>query len=181
MPIALVRIDDRLIHGQVLEGWLPSVGAREVIVANDALAEDSAQKAILAAAVPLSIDLIIATVEFVAAFLRADEPNHTVKLVLVETPEDALRLKRAGAPFERLNLGNIRMNDATVCLSRSVNVDSAGLRALNDLMREGVEVNLQSVPFEKPVKLADAFKRLRLPRHSEDGPFTAELAAKPTT
>ncbi len=52
MNIVLVRIDDRFIHGQILEAWIPYLDAQAVIVANDCLASDDFQKAIMAMAIP---------------------------------------------------------------------------------------------------------------------------------
>jgi mannose/fructose/N-acetylgalactosamine-specific phosphotransferase system component IIB len=73
MPIVLVRVDDRLIHGQILEGWLPSTRAQELIVANDSLAQDYLQKMIMQSAIPYSINLIIDSVDGIASFLREQE------------------------------------------------------------------------------------------------------------
>ncbi|HQP30651.1 MAG TPA: PTS sugar transporter subunit IIB, partial [Deltaproteobacteria bacterium] len=52
MNIVLVRVDDRLIHGQILESWIPFIKAQCVVVANDALAGDQFQRAILSMAIP---------------------------------------------------------------------------------------------------------------------------------
>ncbi|HMK36363.1 MAG TPA: PTS sugar transporter subunit IIB [Desulfomonilaceae bacterium] len=157
MPIVLVRVDDRFIHGQILEGWLPSTRAQEVLVANDDLANDSLQQMIMQASMPYAIRLVVDCVDQIAALLVASEDGDIRRMVIVDNPVDALRLKRAGVHFEHLNLGNLRSGQSTTSLSRSVLVGDECLEVLCDIVEEGVRVNLQSVPFEKPVDLADVF------------------------
>jgi len=159
MPIVLVRVDERLVHGQVLEGWLPSTRAQELWIANDVLARDSVQRTIMESAIPFSVRLIIDTVERIAALLKDEDEVEIRRMILVDDPEDALRLRRAGVRFDSLNLGNLRKNDFSVCLSNSVLVGDDTLSTLRDIMDEGVQINIQSVPFEKPVDLFDACRR----------------------
>lgn len=155
MTIVLVRVDDRFIHGQILEGWLPCTRAQEVLVANDELALDEIQKMIMHAAVPGSVRLIIDTVENIAALLRSDGESHLRQMILVDDPFDALRLIKAGVHFDRLNLGNLRTSEVRLCLSRTVIVGDRGLEALGRLVEEGVRIDIQSVPFEPPVNLSE--------------------------
>lgn len=160
MPIVLVRVDDRLVHGQVLEGWAPFIRAQEIVIASDELASDPLQQMIVQALVPNTLDLVVDTVENVAALLIEPESRVIRRLVLVERPSDALRLKRAGAPFSLLNLGNFSSKQVRVCLNRNVGVGDEGIRALREIVMEGVEVNIQSVPFEKALNWEEVNRRL---------------------
>lgn len=153
MPIVLIRVDDRLVHGQILEGWLPSTRAQEVLIANDALAEDELQKMILESAVPFSVSLIIDSVEKIAAILMNDSSSHIRRMVIVDKPVDALRLKKAGVDFNSLNLGNLAGSNCKKCLSKSIMVGEECLNTLREIMDEGIRINIQSVPFEKGVEL----------------------------
>jgi PTS system mannose-specific IIB component len=160
MPIVLVRVDDRLVHGQILEGWLPSTGAQEVLVANDALAADPVQTMIIQSAVPFSVRLVVDTMDRIAALLMEPDRNQVKSMVLLESPADALRLKKAGVPFTSLNLGNLKTEESTVCLSRTVLVGQSALATLRDIVEQGVQVHIQSVPFEKPLNLVDIWDSL---------------------
>ncbi|MBI5252109.1 MAG: PTS sugar transporter subunit IIB [Desulfomonile tiedjei] len=155
MTIVLVRVDERLIHGQILEGWLPSTKAQELLIANDELAQDLIQKEILLSAVPYSVNVVIDSVDRVASMLIAENEREVRRMVLVDNPQDALRLKRAGVDFDNLNLGNLTAGQAAACLSRSVAVGDDSLQALLNILEEGVSVSIQSVPFEKPVDFCD--------------------------
>jgi len=162
MPIVLVRVDDRLIHGQILEGWLPSTRAQEVLVANDALAFDQTQKMIMESAVPNSIRLIIDSVERIAFLLREGNERDVRSMVIVDSPVDAKRFKLAGVPFHHLNLANLGTNRVGTYLSQTEGIGDESLEALVNIVEEGVQVHIQSVPFEKPVDLWEL--RGRLPK-----------------
>lgn len=151
MPIVLMRVDDRLIHGQILEGWLPATRAQELVVANDALANDELQRVIMEAAIPNSVRIVIDAVDNIARLLLTEESNSVRRIVLVENPLDALRLKKAGLGFNRLNLGNLRTIHGYVYLSRSVIVGDECLGTLHEIVDEGVQVYIQSGPFENPL------------------------------
>ncbi|MBM3301623.1 MAG: PTS sugar transporter subunit IIB [Deltaproteobacteria bacterium] len=161
MPIVLVRVDDRLIHGQILESWIPSTRAQELIVANDTLADDQVQKMIMQAAIPYSVDLIIDSVLEVASILQQPEGRDVRRMVIVEDPVDALRLRRAGVVFDQLNLGNLVSSEVTICLSRTVSIGGESLQALRTILQEGIKVNIQSVPFEKAVDLSEFCQRAK--------------------
>lgn len=151
MPIVLVRVDDRLIHGQILEGWVPTTHAQELLVANDAAACDDVLRMIMESATPDTISLVVESVDNIAEMLRNEVEPSVRRIIIMDNPLDALRLKRAGVPFDRLNVGNLRTNNGRVCLSRSVIVGDESLRILREIVEEGVQVYIQSVPFESPL------------------------------
>ncbi len=151
MPIVLVRVDERLIHGQILQAWIPSIRADELFVANDLVAHDSTQKRILEAAVPLSVRLIIDTIDGVARVLRDNRPLDRRRMVIVENPIDALRLRRSGVEFDLLNVGNYMAAEVSLFVSTTVRLGKESLTALRDIALEGVRVSIQTVPFDKPV------------------------------
>lgn len=153
MPIVLIRVDDRLVHGQILEGWLPSTRAEELLIANDALAEDDLQKMIMESAIPYSVSLVIDSVDKIAAILLDENLSQTRRMVIVDNPVDALRLRKAGVDFDSLNLGNIVEPEYKACLSRSVALGEECLSALREILEEGIKISIQSVPFEKAVEL----------------------------
>jgi PTS system mannose-specific IIB component len=153
MPIVLIRVDDRLVHGQIIEAWIPSTRAEVLLIANDALAQDELQKMILEAAIPYSITLVIDSVDNIASVLLRESSSSARQMVIVDNPKDALRLKKAGVNFDRLNLGNLAETEYKTCLSRSIAVGEECLNSLRDILEEGIVIDIQSVPFEKAVEL----------------------------
>jgi PTS system mannose-specific IIB component len=153
MNVVLVRVDDRFIHGQILESWIPHLKAQGVIVANDGLAGDQIQKTIMSMAIPERIKLKIVYLKD-AVHLQGDrELNEKRCLVIVSTIKDAYRLFSSGFTFTRLNIGNNKASGPSKQLSYSVWVDREDLDLMKALMDKGVEVTLQSVPRERLIDM----------------------------
>ena len=155
MPIVLFRVDDRFVHGQILQGWLPSTRAQELFIANDALAQDDVQKMIMECAIPYNVKIVIDTVDEVARLLKTEEVSDIRRMVIVDTPVDALRLIRAGVRFGSLNLGNMSGSDTKKPITRSLALGEESIGAIREILKEGIGINVQSVPFEKPIDFCD--------------------------
>lgn len=153
MNILLVRVDDRFIHGQILESWIPHLNAQGVIVANDELAGDQIQKTIMSMAIPERIRLRIVSLDEAARMTGDCEFNEKRTLVIVSTIKDAYRLFRACFPFKKLNIGNNKSIVDSRQVSYSVWVDREDLRLVKELLDSGVEVTLQSVPRERLIDM----------------------------
>ena len=153
MNILLVRVDDRFIHGQILEAWIPFLNAQSIIVVNDSLARDDFQKTIMSMAIPDRINLRIVTMERALALNDDKELRGKRTLVIVSSIKDAYRLHTLGMDFSRLNIGNNKGTDTSKQVSYSVWVDQQDLEMLSLFMDRGVDVNLQSVPRERNIDM----------------------------
>jgi len=98
-----LRIDNRLIHGQVAVTWMNSIGAEVIIVVNDKVASDQLQKMALPLAARGSKVLVFTIAEMIQ--YEKDNINQT-KLVIAKTPSDALELLKSGLEIEAVNVGN---------------------------------------------------------------------------
>jgi PTS system mannose-specific IIB component len=150
MMIVLARIDNRLIHGQVLEAWVPSTRADCIVVANDQVAGLTMQCRLMAAAVPKNIKVFIGTLEEVSSILQSDAlAGHRI-LLLFENSRDALQGHQLGMPFDRLNLGNMHAGDGKVRFSCTLALDGADIENLSRLEEEeGVSIACQCIPADK--------------------------------
>ena len=111
MSIVLARIDSRLVHGQVLEAWVPYVNADCIVVANDEVAGASFQRMVMQAAIPSSIKLIIGTLEETANILSSADLLKNRVLLLFTSSEDALKVRELGVSYPKLNLGNMHSSE----------------------------------------------------------------------
>ncbi|MGC9323710.1 MAG: PTS sugar transporter subunit IIB [Desulfomonilia bacterium] len=153
MNIVLVRVDDRFIHGQILESWIPFLKAQSVIVANDTLSQDQFQKTIMSMAIPEKILFRIVSVQEV--FHLMDDQNLDGKrtLIIVSTIGDAYTLFTSGVRFSSLNLGNTKASEGSRQVSYSVWISERDLSYLKLLMNMGVDIGLQSVPRERLIDM----------------------------
>jgi PTS system mannose-specific IIB component len=101
--ITHLRIDNRLIHGQVAVTWKDRIGADKIIVTNDKVAADPLQKMALPLAARGSTVLVLSVDECIQ--YAKDHPDETM-FVIAKFPADALRVLESGVPVETINVGN---------------------------------------------------------------------------
>jgi mannose/fructose/N-acetylgalactosamine-specific phosphotransferase system component IIB len=146
--IALARVDDRLVHGQVTVGWVPHVGASRVIVANDRLAADALLASIVRAGAS-AVAVEVLGVEEAARRFAAGAWERESAIVLFESLQDARRALDAGLAFTRLNLGGLRHEGGTVCLCEGITLDGDDCSLLRGLARSGVEIDVRLMPGDR--------------------------------
>jgi len=149
MSIVLARIDNRLIHGQVLESWVPHVHADCIVVANDLVAGNPLQKLLMEAAVPKKLRVVIETLVRAAALLADDALLNRKILLLLATSQDALALHRLGVGFDKLNLGNLHGGQGRQRVSCTIALDPVDVDNLRLLEAEGVRVVSQCIPLDR--------------------------------
>jgi PTS system mannose-specific IIB component len=150
----LVRIDNRLVHGQVLEAWVPALRVKALVVADDEAAADPFTQAAMGLALGDGLSLEVLTLAGAAASLGPGGNGTGVStLVLLREVESAVALARAGVALPRLNLGNVHYRAGRKAVSPTVYLDDAELQALETLGRAGCEIELRAVPTEQPLFL----------------------------
>jgi len=150
VTLALVRIDDRLIHGQVVVGWVRHLGADCILVANDAVAADPMQRALLPMAVPPEIDVAIYRVAEAAQRLAAGAHADRKAILLFSSPVDAEAYLRLGGPMERLNVGGMRFAPGKEQMMPAIFVAAEDIKAFRALAARNLPMQVQMVPTDAP-------------------------------
>lgn len=159
LNIVLVRVDSRLVHGQILEAWVPFVNAECIIVVDDKVAGDSFFETVIRMAVPSDMEVIISSVDDFVKNYTFTHGNGKKTIVLFSNVADACDAFRRGFRFDRLNIGNIYNNEYKVCCSSSVFFCDDEINNLENLLKEtGVFVELQRVPKGRAVNIKEALK-----------------------
>ncbi|HZW35550.1 MAG: PTS sugar transporter subunit IIB [Deltaproteobacteria bacterium] len=148
MPLVLVRVDCRLIHGQVVETWLPHTGANCLLVANDDLATNAYLRTVMELAVPPSIHVMFCRLGDVASSLGEIDSRGEKAILLCATFEDALRIHRTGVRFPSLNVGNLHYATGKVEISPSVFFSPEDFDAVHSFCHNGIAVNIRATPFD---------------------------------
>ena len=153
--IALVRVDNRLVHGQVLEAWLPALDAHGILVADDEAAGNVLARSAMALAIPPGVSFQVLRVQQAADQLKpGGKGAQAVRtLVLLRDVRDAVALREGGVPIPQLNLGNVHFGAGRKQVSPSVFLDQAELLALEQLEAAGTHVEIRAVPSEAPLQL----------------------------
>ena len=157
--ISLVRIDNRLVHGQILEAWLPFTGAASIIIPNDSLASDMFRETIMRMALPRDIELHIFTIDDFHKRHQSPKERDGKALILFADIRDAFTAYEKGFHFTTLNIGNVHSNPFVATCSPSVFLNGEDIDLLVQLSRKkGVRIDIRRVPKEKPVDIRPIFK-----------------------
>jgi len=146
MPnIVLVRIDNRLIHGQVATQWCGSVGANLLLVANDAASTDTLRQGLMKMAAPGYAQTRFFSIEKTCQIIDKASPKQMIAIIC-ETPQDVLRLVQGGVPIKKVNIGNMHMSEGKRQVATSVAVDDDDVAAFRKLQELGVQLEIRRVP-----------------------------------
>jgi len=153
--VALVRVDNRLVLGQVLEAWLPALDAEGVLVADDEAAGNVLARSAMALAIPPGVTFAVLRLQAAADLLKpgGKGPQAPRTLVLLRDVRDAVALHESGVPIPVLNLGNVHFSAGRRQVAASVFLDAGELEALEKLEQRGTRVEVRAVPTEPPLRL----------------------------
>jgi len=143
--ILLTRIDNRLIHGQVATQWNGTLGANLILVANDKGAEDKVRQGLMDMAAPAGVQTRYFSLQKTIEIIHKASPKQKIFMV-VENPQDALKLAEGGVPIKKLNIGNMHMSEGKRQVATTVAVDEADVNAFKKLKEMGVQLVIQRVP-----------------------------------
>ncbi len=153
MNITTIRIDDRLIHGQIITKWIHYAQADRILVADDASAGNPMMKTILSLAIPSGIQLIVSSVKEAAKAIQED--NSGIKtLLIVRSPMAMLQLIQAGfsAADREIILGNMSYSDKKDHVQKILDyiyVDAQDKQVLEELERMVARITVKAIPEEK--------------------------------
>jgi mannose/fructose/N-acetylgalactosamine-specific phosphotransferase system component IIB len=153
MPILLYRVDDRLIHGQVVIGWGRRLGIDFIVLVDDQVRESQWEQDIYRMGVPPEIEVIFAS--RAEAVRGLPEWIATERRGIMLTGEVGLvaDLQRAGAHIPRLNLGGIHHRPGRIERLPYLYLTDEEMHVLQDLEKTGIEVSAQDLPTATPVPL----------------------------
>jgi len=151
-----VRVDDRLIHGEVVVAWLSTLGTSKIIVVDDGVAKDEFMKEVLSLATPTQSTLIVLSLE---QALSGDSSEFDNALVLIKSPVTALALRQGGIEFSQLNVGGLGARPGRKPLYKNISASPEEIKALKEFEQGGGEVMFQIVPTDTVVPLSKVRRR----------------------
>ena len=167
MNPSLIRIDNRLVHGQILEAWVPFVGASHIVVVSDEVVGDLFREAVIRMAVPQQIETHIYGIEEFSRDLAYKNYLEEPSIILFDSIDDLLRAYRLGFRFETLNIGNVHTNNGGAYHpTPSISLSEDNVKGLLTLADSGVKIELRCVPRDRPVNFLRAAKRFGTSKHN---------------
>ena len=164
--IKMVRIEDRLLHGQVVFMWTKQLNIKGIIVANDELVTDPIQSLAMKLAVPEHLKLLIKTIDEAAKLINDPRAAGMNILVVMKNPVDAARLLQKiedKSVIERVNIGNSGRIDKgdRMMMTKEVYVDDADIAAIEEILAAGLPFEIQMIPTINKVQVKEALKNVR--------------------
>jgi PTS system mannose-specific IIB component len=158
MSIELVRIDDQLIHGQVVTTWVKDFEIEQVLIINDKAAADKTQQTVLAMAAPIGIKVLVFDIPQFIDILKSTPIKRRTMLILA-TSIDVLALVENGLEITKINVGGMRMAEGRRSLSRAVSVTPEEEMAFRKLLERNLLIEIQMVPRDPVVLLSAIFNK----------------------
>lgn len=153
--IVHIRIDDRLLHGQVVGFWTNTLQATRIMVPSDRVAEDEVLRKVLRMAAPAGVKTSFISCERAARQIMEGRYAGQRVFMVCECPADVLKLMDLGLPITKLNVGNIGGAEGRIAVKTSLSMSPEEAKMFREIMDRGAEVTSQMVPAEPLTYLAD--------------------------
>lgn len=151
----LHRVDNRLIHGQVVGIWMKQLSFNNILIVDDPLAKDPFMQRVYTSAAPKSTKLQMLSIEQTIERWNKDQFGDGSYLALYRTVEIPLELWRQGFPIDKLQIGNLDVIPGAKLLHQASRFSTAHFERIKEMSEGGVDIYCQSVPLGEPVKIKD--------------------------
>lgn len=153
--IVLTRIDDRLIHGQVMTSWLNYTSANKIMIIDDKVAEDNFMKSVLKTVIPANIKLAIFNIDKAAARLEKGFQDPDRVIILVKYPETLYKLKEKGIIFDKINIGGMGVSGTRTKFYKNISASAEERTMLKALVEAGSDVRVQIIAEDNAISIAN--------------------------
>ena len=155
--LVLTRIDDRLIHGQVMTAWIKNRKANQVVIIDDDVANDEYMIDVLEMAIPEEIAIGIFTKEDGVLFFSQGLDKPTI--LLVKGPEALNYLVDHGITIDEVDVGGMGARNDRSVLYKNISTSAQENEEFKQLLEKNVNVFIQVMPQDKPVSIAEYLKK----------------------
>lgn len=155
--INLIRVDSRLIHGQVITKWLRVTKANRIIIVDNQLAEDTFMGDIYAAAAPRNVSVEIVSVKQFMMEWEKNKLGEGVILLLLKDVKTGYILFKEGFPIRHLQLGGLPTGPGRTPIYKAVALDAQDISQLKEMNSNGIYIDLHVIPEDSKTE----FSRLK--------------------
>ncbi len=154
----IIRVDDRLIHGQITAGWVRPLGIERIVLANDAVANDTWQKEIYAMSVPTEIEVKIFVVNEAVGFLKnLNDKKKT--MVVINSLQDALAIIKAGIRPLKLNIGGLHFEPGKKSFATYIFLSDDDIKQAKEILKSGVTLEGREIPGSPAINLDNLIRQ----------------------
>lgn len=151
--IVLTRIDNRLIHGQIIGQWTTTIGANLILVADDLVVNQDLERNLMQMAVEaMGLQVRFFTVAKTIEIIHKATPNQHI-FIICRTPNEVVRLIKGGVPISKVNIGNMHVSQGKRSIGKKVYVDDEDVKDLDYIKSKVEDVFIQDTPSNSKEKL----------------------------
>ncbi len=148
--VKLLRVDHRLMHGQVVFSWVKYTESNCILIANDDVVNDEIRKSVLKFSKPKDCKLVIKNIDDSIAALNSGVTDKYNLIILVDNIKDACKLIKE-TNINSINLGGTKATDKTKSISKAVNITQEEEKLLDELVSNVVEVEIRQIANDSKV------------------------------
>lgn len=153
MNVVLSRVDERLIHGQVMTSWVKRFNVNKIILVDDVIANDDFMREVLTLAAPNGVTVLVLTAEGTFNLLQSDTSTDRTMLLFKEL-KYVLKLVYQGYSIERLNIGNIGSAPNRKSITNQVYISQEEKEIVRELISKNTYVFIQKMPTDTEIDVA---------------------------
>jgi len=153
MKISLARIDDRLIHGQVVTSWSKETKCERIIVVNDEVAADTMRKTLLEMVAPPGMKSNVIGIDKAVRVLNNPTYANVHVMLLFTNPTDVLRLVEGGIDLKSINIGGMSFKEGKKQITGTVSVNEKDIESFKKLHEMGIELEIRKVTSDSKIDL----------------------------
>jgi mannose/fructose/N-acetylgalactosamine-specific phosphotransferase system component IIB len=159
MPIVLLRVDERLIHGQVVVGWGEEIHMKRIVVVDDEISESPWEQELYRLGVPPKMEAEFASVASARAELSQWQEDTDRTVVLIRDCQSLERLSAEGALKDlKVNLGGLHSAPGRERVLPYLYLSDEDRESLRRVEEAGAKISAQDVPGTKPFSLAELIR-----------------------
>ncbi|MGK4107648.1 mannose/fructose/sorbose PTS transporter subunit IIA [Enterococcus cecorum] len=146
IKFALVRIDSRLLHGQVATAWTKAVQPTRIIVVSDAVSKDELRKKLIEQAAPPGVKANVVPIAKMIEVAKDPRFGNTKALLLFENPQDVVCAIEGGVDIKEVNVGSMAHSVGKVLVNKVLSMDAKDVEAFETMKKAGVKFDVRKVP-----------------------------------
>lgn len=153
MNIQLFRIDDRLIHGQVVIGWVSHLNSETIVLCDDSIYANDWEKELYLSIVPDNLNAYVLTIEGLVKELKNPNNDWGKTIILVGSPFVVEEILKHDVFIKKINVGGIHFKEGRKELLPFLFLNDDEIQSFKRLMEKGIHFYCQDVPTAKPIPL----------------------------
>lgn len=161
IKLAHVRVDTRLLHGQVSTAWTKAVSPDRIIVVSDGVSHDELRKTMIVQAAPPGVKVHVVPMSKMIEVAHDPRFGATKVFLLFETPQEVLEAIEGGVDIKKVNLGSMAHTVGKVVVTNAIAMGEADVECLEALRAKGVEFDVRKVPTDAPENFDAMMKKAK--------------------